>query len=105
MLAIVILGFTYWGFYIINFVPDDYKYHQYQHMFLLCYYYDLYPAYELTRLPSSPKKIHKFSNLRLLGVVMKVAYAFFIVGFLNLNEYKIGYMDEVYQIMAFILFF
>lgn len=41
--------------------------------------YDLYQTYELTTLPEREKKIYRYSNLRLIEVFKKVAYAFLVV--------------------------
>ncbi len=47
-------------------------------MFMLALDYDLFQSYELTNLPQQEKKIYRYSNLRVMDVFKKVAYAFLI---------------------------
>lgn len=48
------------------------------------------------------KQINRFGNLRLIGVIMKVAYSFLIVGYLRT---EVSYLDEVYSIAGFLCCF
>lgn len=56
-------------------------------MFLYSPDYDLFPSYELLDLPKSAKQIKKYSNIRLLDMIKKVAYAFLIVSYLSTSAY------------------
>lgn len=51
-------------------------------MFLFSLDYDLFPTYELTNLPVQVKKINKYSNIRIIDFLKKMAYSFIIVSFL-----------------------
>ena len=82
IMGIFIFGMLIHGFWLINFPERGGKNYQYQHMFLLCYDYDLFPTYELLDLPRRQKQLGRYSNLRIVAVVMKVAYSFLIVGYI-----------------------
>ena len=104
--AIVIIVFIIYSFYRINFTQDDpsEKLYRYKYMFLSAVDYDMFPTYNLTEIPTTSKQIHKYSNLRVIDMIKKVIYSFLIVNFLT-STTSYAFLDEIYQIFAFIVFF
>ena len=57
-------------------------------------------------MPQFSNQLKKYSNLRIIDMVKKIAYSFLIVAYLTDPAYSTAsYLDEVYQILAFIFFF
>lgn len=72
-------------------------------MFMLALDYDLFQTYELTSLPEREKRIHRYSNLRLIDVCKKVAFAFLMVN--SLYSVKETVAGQVFSILGFLIFF
>lgn len=104
--AIGMLCYLFWCFYRINFKVEEEKYYYYKYFFLFSCDYDLFPTYNLLNIPKFSKQIKKYSNLRIIDMVRKISYSFLIVAYLADPAYSSStYLDEVYQIAAFLLFF
>ena len=101
--VIILIGMLY-CFHRINFFDPEIKLFPYHYLFLLSADYDLFPTYNLTDIPSSSKQISKYSNIRLIDMIKKIAYAFLIVSFLN-SSVDMSALDQVYSIFGFLLFF
>ena len=66
----------------------------------------MFPTYNLLDLPKKSKQIKRYSNIRIIDMVKKVAYAFLIMGYLSNPTYSsFNKNDEMFQIIAFLAFF
>lgn len=77
-----------WSFKRINFDDVGEKYYHYKYLFLFSADYDKFPTYDLLELPKSANQIKKYSNIRIIDMVKKIAYAFLIVNYLSSSNYS-----------------
>lgn len=66
--------------------------------------YDLFPTYQLTALPEREKKINRYSNVRIIEIFKKVAFAFLMVSFLYDKDYA-DLQHQIFSVIGFLLFF
>lgn len=104
--AVATVAYLVWSFYRINYEDSEQKYYHYKYFFLFSADYDLFPTYSLLDLPAKSKQIKRYSNIRILDMIKKVAFAFLIVGYLSNPVYSsFNSNDEMFQIIAFLAFF